>query len=104
MSSRQLPEHPVGAPCAVIDIESARARGTEPVLLSSALDNLIEGVWTGAVRADGPGDNWLLLRMKEALRGYHDIQEMALGDTPDPIWPVSPARIAVIRAAHPAAS
>jgi hypothetical protein len=46
--------------------------------LSNALGGLLANVRTGKVRATAPGDRWLALRIEEALRGFDDIQQMAV--------------------------
>ena len=55
--------------------------------LASELSGLLADARTGKVRATTPGDRWLALRIEEALRGFDDIQQMAIGHEPAPPMP-----------------
>ena len=48
--------------------------------LSNALGGLLADARTGKVSATAPGDRWLALRIEEALRGFDDIQQMAVAE------------------------
>lgn len=59
----------------------ARSRDDVPSL-AIALRGLLADARMGRVRAAAPGDRWLALRIEEALRGFDDIQRMAIGHEP----------------------
>jgi hypothetical protein len=65
--------------------------------LSSALGGLLADARTGKVRATAPGDRWLALRIEEALRGFDDIQQMAVAE-PAPLLHASRSRTVSISA------
>jgi hypothetical protein len=58
------------------------ARRVDVPSLASALRGLLADARMGKVRATTPGDRWLSLRIEEALRGFDDIQQMAVGHEP----------------------
>jgi len=60
------------------------ARRDDVACFASALSGLLADVRMGKVTATAPGDRWLALRVEEALRGFDDIQQMAVGHEPAP--------------------